>query len=58
MLTIAIETLAEKSDQAVLDGNAFPGFMGYEAEDFSKECLIMLLNVLYNDLQKATNTEK
>lgn len=45
-----IETyLKEKSEEAIKRGNKFQGFLGKDIEYFSKEQLIMLLNILTDE---------
>ena len=43
--------LEEKSELAINRGNEFEGFMGTSTIDLSKEELIMVCNILYDEVQ-------
>jgi hypothetical protein len=52
--TLAIK---ENSNIAIIRGNKFPGYFGYSPNDFSKEELIMILNIVYDQLQDCRLSE-
>jgi len=57
MNSIISETLKKDSDEAVQLGNEFPGYMGVPPKSFSKQELIMLLNVLFNEFMETRRRE-
>lgn len=49
----AREILKQKSDKAIQKGNKFNGFLGVGTEQYTKEDLVMILNILFDELQDA-----
>ena len=48
------EILKEESAKAIKQGNEFKGFLGVNPNDMSKEQLIMVCNVLYDNVQRTS----
>lgn len=55
MLKQTHEILQTRSEMAIDRGNKFPGYLGFNPEDYSKEQLIMMLNIIYDELQRTKN---
>lgn len=58
MLEFAKKMIKEKSDEAIKRGNTFPGYYSQNPDAFSKEELIMILNIFYDKSITAKNTIK
>lgn len=48
-------TLKTASDRAIAKGNKFPGYLGTSPEDYSKDELILILNIIYDRLMDTRN---
>lgn len=46
------ETIKEQSDLAIERGHSFKGYFGIDVNEFSKEELIMLLNISFDNIQE------
>lgn len=51
LLDNALSILEKKSNEAIARGNEFKGFLGFGVEEYSKDDLILLLNVMFNDVE-------
>jgi hypothetical protein len=56
LLDYVNKCIVEKSQEAISRGNKFPGFLGFPPEHFSDESLIMLLNIVWDELQSERLT--
>jgi len=46
------DILKEESDKAIEKGNEFKGYIGVSPNDLTKEQLIMICNVLYDNIHE------
>jgi len=46
------DILKEESDKAIEKGNEFNGYIGVSPNDLTKEQLIMICNVLYDNIHE------
>ncbi len=51
LLDNARSILEKKSNEAIINGNKFKGYYGFSPEQYSKEDLILILNVLFNEAE-------
>jgi hypothetical protein len=47
-----VDYLKQDSEKAILNGNKWPGYLGAHPNQFNKEELIMVCNILYDSLKR------